>query len=184
MKSAIIAAVVTAVVAAASGTAATIIVTSKNIKDGTIQTADISAKAKKALKGNRGPQGAPGLDGAEGAQGPQGPTGPQGPQGLTGPQGPRGPAGTSSPSFAVVDPSGNLLQHSGDVVGALEAPGGGGLYFVVLNHDVAACAPVASLYGPSVAPGIQITAVPQTDTPPGFSFTRSTRGEVLRPAFR
>jgi hypothetical protein len=45
MKTALIAAIVSAVVAAASGTAATIVVTSKNIKDGTIQTVDISAKA-------------------------------------------------------------------------------------------------------------------------------------------
>jgi hypothetical protein len=55
MKSALIAAVVAAVIAAASATAATIVVTSKNIKNGTIQTVDISAKAKRALKGNRGP---------------------------------------------------------------------------------------------------------------------------------
>jgi hypothetical protein len=62
-------------VAAASGTAATIIVTSKNIKDGTIQTVDISAKAKRALKGNRGIRGASGAPGPPGAQGIQGPPG-------------------------------------------------------------------------------------------------------------
>ena len=55
MKSALIAAVVAAVVATASGTAATILVTSKNIKNTTIQTVDINANAKRALKGNRGP---------------------------------------------------------------------------------------------------------------------------------
>jgi hypothetical protein len=38
LKTALIAAVVAAIVAAASGTAATIVVTSKNIKNGTIQT--------------------------------------------------------------------------------------------------------------------------------------------------
>ena len=54
MKTAFIAAVVSAIVAAASGTAATILVTSKNIKNGTIQTVDISAKAKKALRGQGG----------------------------------------------------------------------------------------------------------------------------------
>jgi hypothetical protein len=84
MKSAFIAAVVAAVVAAASGTAATIVVTSKHIKNGTIQTVDISAKAKRALKGNRGPQG------AGGSAGPQGPAGAAGPQGIAGPQGPAG----------------------------------------------------------------------------------------------
>jgi hypothetical protein len=80
MKNALIAAVVAAIVAAASSTAATIVVTSKNIKNGTIQTVDISAKAKRALKGNRGPrgfQGAPGATGATGATGPQGPPGVQ-----------------------------------------------------------------------------------------------------------
>lgn len=67
MKSALIAAVVAASVAAASGTAATILVTSRNIKNGTIQTVDISAKAKRALKGNRGRRG---FAGAAGAAGP------------------------------------------------------------------------------------------------------------------
>jgi hypothetical protein len=81
MKSAVIAAVVAAVVAAASGTAATIVVTSKNIKNGTIQTVDISAKAKRALKGNCGPRGPAGLPGMRGAQGPQGSHGPPGPRG-------------------------------------------------------------------------------------------------------
>jgi hypothetical protein len=57
VKTALIAAVVSAIVAAASGTAATILVTSKNIKNGTIQTVDISAKAKRALRGQRGPRG-------------------------------------------------------------------------------------------------------------------------------
>lgn len=72
MKNALIAAVVAAVVAAGSATATAIVVTSKNIKDGTIQTVDISAKAKRALKGNRGPEG------------PMGPDGPPGPSGASG----------------------------------------------------------------------------------------------------
>jgi hypothetical protein len=84
MKSALIAAVVSAVVAAASGTAATIVVTSKNIKNGTIQTVDISAKAKRALKGNRGPRGRQGPAGAQGAPGAAGAAGPQGPPGVQG----------------------------------------------------------------------------------------------------
>jgi hypothetical protein len=71
MKSAIIAGVVAMLVSSASATAA-FVVTSKNIKNGTIQTVDISAKAKKALKGNVGPAGAPG------------PAGPQGPAGFVG----------------------------------------------------------------------------------------------------
>jgi Collagen triple helix repeat (20 copies) len=84
MKSALIAAVVSAVIAGTTATAATIVVTSKNIKNGTIQTVDISAKAKRALKGNRGPRGLTGARGPAGAAGAQGAQGPQGPQGPTG----------------------------------------------------------------------------------------------------
>ncbi len=82
MRNALIAAVVAAIVAAASSTAATIVVTSKNIKNGTIQTADLSAAAKRALKGNRGQRGFPGVRGSQGVQGPQGPQGLQGLQRL------------------------------------------------------------------------------------------------------
>jgi len=78
MKNALIAAVVAAVIAAASGTAATLVVTSKNIKNGTIQTVDISAKAKRALKGKRGPMGPQGAQGLPGAQGTPGTPGPPG----------------------------------------------------------------------------------------------------------
>jgi hypothetical protein len=88
MKNAMIAAVVAAVVAAASGTAATLVVTSKNIKNGTIQTVDISAKAQRALRGNRGPTG------------PTGPAGATGPAGLAGAVGPQGAKGDRGPSDA------------------------------------------------------------------------------------
>ena len=91
MKTALIAAIVSAVVGAASGTA-TIFVTSKNIKNGTIQTVDISAKAKRALRGYTGPRGPMGLPGPVGQRGPQGPQGAQGP---IRPQGPQGFPGTS-----------------------------------------------------------------------------------------
>jgi hypothetical protein len=82
MKTGLIAAIVAAIVAAASGTAATIVVTSKNIKDGTIQAVDISAKAKQALKGRRGARGAAGVPGPPGPQGAQGPQGSPAPPGL------------------------------------------------------------------------------------------------------
>jgi hypothetical protein len=51
------------------------LITSKEIKDGTIQVKDLSAAAKKALKGQRGPQGLQGPQGQQGQQGPQGPKG-------------------------------------------------------------------------------------------------------------
>jgi Collagen triple helix repeat (20 copies) len=87
MKNALIAAIVSAVVASTTATGATIVVTSKNIKNGTIQTIDISAKAKRALKGNRGPRGLEGPSGPTGAAGVAGAPGPQGTQGPLGPAG-------------------------------------------------------------------------------------------------
>src|SRR5512133_370357 len=83
VKSAGIAAIVATLVSAASATAA-FVVTSANIKDGTIQAVDISAKAKRALRGNRGPQGPVGARGAAGLPGPSGAAGPEGPPGPQG----------------------------------------------------------------------------------------------------
>jgi hypothetical protein len=71
MKSAIIAGVVAMLVSSASATAA-FVVTSKNIKNGTIQTVDLSAKARKALKGKAGARGPTGARGPAGQQGPAG----------------------------------------------------------------------------------------------------------------
>jgi hypothetical protein len=68
MKNAIIAALVSAAVAASSA-GATLIVTSRNIKNGTIQLADISPRARAALRGQRGPRGAQGAQGAQGVPG-------------------------------------------------------------------------------------------------------------------
>jgi hypothetical protein len=59
-----------ALVMATTGSAvAASLITSKQIKNGTIKSKDLSAKAKRDLRGNEGPRGA------------QGPTGPQGPAG-------------------------------------------------------------------------------------------------------
>ena len=60
-----------------------LIVTSANIKNGTIQLTDISPGAKRALKGKRGPAGPGGPSGLAGATGPTGPAGPPGVQTLT-----------------------------------------------------------------------------------------------------
>ncbi len=60
MRTAIIAAIVAMLVSAASATAA-FVVTSKNIKNGTIQLVDISPRAKAALRGQRGSRGEPGV---------------------------------------------------------------------------------------------------------------------------
>ena len=58
---------------ATAGTA--VLITGKQIKNGSIGLADISASAKQALKGQRGargPAGAPGVMGAQGVAGPAG----------------------------------------------------------------------------------------------------------------
>jgi hypothetical protein len=139
MKTALIAAVVSAVVAAASGTAATIVVTSKNIKNGTIQTVDISAKAKQALKGNRGPRGLQGPSGPAGLQGPSGPVGPAGAAGLkgdkgdtgaTGPQGPEGPSGISNAWLMdYTFPQVNEVPDAGGPIARINLPAGNFLVF-------------------------------------------------------
>ena len=79
----------TALFVALTGTATAgsvaLIVTSANIKNGTIKTVDLFAAAKRALKGQRGPRGQAGpagLPGLAGAPGPAGPAGPAGPRGV------------------------------------------------------------------------------------------------------
>lgn len=74
-----------AVVLAGTGSAvAASAITSAQIKDGTIQAKDISAKAKKSLKGKAGPAGPAGAGGTKGADGAKGATGATGPAGATG----------------------------------------------------------------------------------------------------
>jgi hypothetical protein len=79
-----------ALVVAMSGSAvAASLITSKQIKDGTIQVKDISKKARgqlatKAAAGTPGPQGPAGPAGEAGAQGPKGDAGAQGEKGTQG----------------------------------------------------------------------------------------------------
>lgn len=162
MRSALIAAVVAAIVAAASGTAATIVVTSKNIKNGTIQTVDISVQAQRALKGNRG------VRGSVGARGPSGPPGPQGPQGVKGPPGLQRlrfvasptvsiPEGTSGRAEAVC-PAGEIAVSGGfglvgPDAGLFQSVGLGTSW--VAQADNAAPAPTAQLNAYAYcAPGV------------------------------
>jgi Collagen triple helix repeat (20 copies) len=77
----------TVVLAAPAVSSVQRLITSAQIKNGTIQTVDISARAKRALKGNRGPRGFPGARGGTGATGTQGPAGAPGAQGAQGPPG-------------------------------------------------------------------------------------------------
>lgn len=110
MKRAVLlsAGVVCALVAVAAGTAGVqALITSAQIQDGTIQSrdikngaiarADMSARAIASLRGQRGLTGARGPSGAAGAQGPQGATGAQGAQGPQGPAGSQGSQGVQGP---------------------------------------------------------------------------------------
>lgn len=90
MKTIIAVAVTAATLSSAATATTTVLITSAQIKNGTIQTVDLSAKTKRALRGQRGPRG------LDGAPGPQGSMGLQGPPGATGLPGPQGPAGTLS----------------------------------------------------------------------------------------
>jgi hypothetical protein len=79
---------IAALILASTGSAvAASLITSKQIKDGTIEVKDLSKKARGSLVGNRG------LTGTKGDQGPQGVPGPQGPQGVKGEQGDAGAKG-------------------------------------------------------------------------------------------
>lgn len=69
---ALIVAIVALVVACAGTAIAANLITSSEIKNGTIKKQDLSAKLKKSLKGKRGPQGPPGEQGDPGEQGPPG----------------------------------------------------------------------------------------------------------------
>lgn len=118
MKQTIAACAVTALVVGAGSATAASLITSAQIKDGTIQNRDIKkgsislnrlTPGTQALiragavtplsgqsvgaKGDKGDPGAQGPTGATGAQGEQGPNGSTGPQGPAGPQGPEGPKG-------------------------------------------------------------------------------------------
>jgi hypothetical protein len=119
-----------ALVTAGSSTAA-FVVTSKNIKNGTIQLVDISPRAKAGLRGQRGPRG------LQGSQGPPGAQGAPGAQGLAGPAGP-----PATRLWAVVNgPDGTLARGSGVV-----AAGSIGFadYVVSFNQDVRNCAYLAT----------------------------------------
>lgn len=124
---AVVVAALALIVSAAAGATASLLITGKQIKDGTVTTKDVknrslkvkdlSPKAKAKLRGATGPAGPRGATGATGATGPAGPTGLQGLPGLPGLPGLSG--------FEVVSqsvPMGLLAGVPTEVTGA--CPGG------------------------------------------------------------
>ena len=81
MKAILTAIIVSAIVTAGATAGVTTFVTSKQIKDHTIQLNDISASAVRGLHGQTGAQGPAGPKGDTGAPGSGGPQGQQGPKG-------------------------------------------------------------------------------------------------------
>jgi hypothetical protein len=126
-------------VTSASATATTIVVTSKQIKNGTIQTVDVSAKAKRALKGNRGPRGLRGLAGGAGSAGNPGQPGAAGATVRT----------ARHRSRAVVLSDRSLVRGSRAVSSSISPSG---VYTVTFDQAVDNCAYVATFDG-DASPG-------------------------------
>ena len=124
-----------AVLSMASGATATrVLITSQDIKNGTIRPVDLSAPAKRTMRGKQGFRGRRGI---------QGPIGPRGPQGNPGP-----------PGFTGVLPNDNVGAISPDSSGTVTAACitgykavGGGFEAADPNLTVYASKPSASGFG-------------------------------------
>jgi hypothetical protein len=123
-----------ALVMAMGGSAvAASLITSKQIKNGTIQLADISKKAQKSLKGKAGAQGPQGPAGAQGAQGAQGV------QGAKGDKGDKGDTGDSATTlFAAINSDGTVVSSKASGVAGSETTGVG-TYRVYFDQNISAC---------------------------------------------
>jgi Collagen triple helix repeat (20 copies) len=108
----------------------------RQVVDGSLQTNDLSSKARRALTGNTGQRGATGSTGAAGAPGAPGA------RGATGPQGPPGVPGQSARTlFAAVDADGALLKSGGATA---VARGDVGTYRVLFDTDITNCVYLAT----------------------------------------
>ena len=136
-------------------------VASPQVVNGSLQTKDLSAKARKALKGNRG------LRGLAGAQGAKGATGVQGVQGV------QGVAGTPATKlFASVGADcGSLDRGSGAISIDLNFAARCDVRF---NQTVASCVPLVSFKGTAGA-SWQLTVNTTTDAP---SLTQLDANEI------
>jgi hypothetical protein len=99
-------------------------VASPQVVNGSLQTKDLSKKARTALKGNRGLRGLTGAPGAKGATGAQGVKGDKG-----------DPGTPATKLWAVVNANGTLLRSSGGV-----SVSGTNYYTVTFPQPVDTCA--------------------------------------------
>jgi hypothetical protein len=124
-----------ALVMATTGSAvAATLITSKQIKNGTIQTADISKKAQKTLKGKTGATGPIGAAGAAGTPGAKGDKGDKGDAGANGTNGTNGAPGTAR-AYALSNGGGTMnAAKSKNVVGITKVATGA--YCVQLDPSI------------------------------------------------
>ena len=124
-----------AVLSTASGAAATrVLITSKDIKNGTIRPVDLSAAAKRTMRGKQGIRGLRGI---------QGPIGPRGLQGNPGPPGFSGVLPNDNVGAISPNSSGTV---SADCISGYKAVGGG-FEATDPNLTVYASKPSASGFG-------------------------------------
>ena len=144
---------IVAIVIASTGSAiAASQITSEQIKNGTIQLADLSKNARASLQGGRGPQGS---SGPAGPAGPAGAPGPPGLQGATGPLGPVGPPGAVI-LLAHVARSGALLGGRGAVTaGVIDDPTFNN-FFVQFDRDISSCSLSVTTENGSVSAGASV----------------------------
>jgi hypothetical protein len=127
---------VAAVIFAGTGSAiAARLITSKQIKDGSIQLKDLSKKARQALSGGRGPQGPSGFNGTPGAPGAPGL-----------------PAPASGSRFSATVLGDGTLVAARSSAGTSAVKTATGAYTVVFDRDISACAYVATPMNPLAAP--------------------------------
>jgi hypothetical protein len=185
----VVACALTAVAVSVSTATASRLITSSDIKNGSIWNRDIKPQALTMSRlapgtqrlirqggnpGPRGRRGATGPAGARGATGPAGPAGPAGPRGETGARGETGPKGDPGPTLSTgnwgimnrgIVGSPSLSLRSGPVFGASRPPYGNGS----LNVTVAT--------GERAAFGNEVDAFGTVDDLDAVGFSVFTTGE-------
>ncbi|WP_028637706.1 collagen-like protein [Nocardioides sp. URHA0032] len=164
------------VVTGGTGAVAGQLITSHQIKDGTIRTVDLSDGVQNKLDktGERGPQGEPGETGPAGATGPAGPVGPKGADStVPGPAGAQGPAGPSgAPGANGANGTNGRDGLEGAVYRSLTySNGGGGSATVACDDD-----PAVSQTFTAIAGGVQGGTVETQDD--GFVVNSSFPGRM------
>jgi hypothetical protein len=150
-------------------------VASPQVVNGSLQTKDLSGKARKALKGNRGPRG---LTGAAGTPGAKGATGAQGIQGIQG-----NPGAAATNLWAVVNGTGTTATLArGSGVTNTEWIGTGE-YRITFNRSMSNCTYLATLgsvtTGFFTAQGETSTGQSGTDPNAVLIFTRDSAGTAV-----